>query len=143
MATYVHGKNAKFFMDDASGTPVDFSDVVTDAKISLSTATADTSHFGSNSKTYIIGQNDGTSTVTALFDRDRLATITAAQAALQAGTATSLTVTMAPEGTATGATKISQEMIITSLDIDAAVANVVSASFNLQRTGDTTFDVYA
>jgi hypothetical protein len=142
MATYIHGKGAKFFIDDASGSLTEISDVVTEAKISISTDTADTSHFGSNSKTYIIGQNDATSSVTALFDRARLTMLTAAAAALQAGTITSLTVVLAPEGNGTGAIKISQEMIITGLDISASVGDVVGASFDLQRTGDTTYGTY-
>lgn len=142
MATYVHGKGARFSMDNAAGTLVDYSDVVSDANINISIDTADTSHFGSNAKTYITGQNDATSSVTALFDRARLGTIVAAFNGLLTGTIVSLTVELGPEGTATGATKISQEMIMTSLNIGASVADLVSVSFELQRTGDTTFGTY-
>lgn len=142
MATYVHGKGAKFSMDNASGTLVDYSDIVSDANINISIDTADTSHFGSNAKTYITGQNDATSSVTGLFDRGRLGTIVAAFNGMLAGTIASLTVELAPEGTAVGATKISQEMIMTSLSIGASVADLVSVSFELQRTGDTTFGTY-
>lgn len=142
MATYVHGKGANFQMDNAAGTLVDYSDIVTEATISLSVDTADTSHFGSNSKTYIVGQNDGTSSVTGLFDRARLATITAAFNNLLAGTSASLTVQLGPEGTAAGATKITQEMIITSLEIGASIGEAVSVTLELQRTGDTTFTVF-
>jgi hypothetical protein len=142
MATYIHGKGSNFQMDNAAGTLVDLSAMVSDAKISLKVDTADTSHFGSNSKTYIVGQNDGTSSVTGLFDRTMVGTITAAFNALLTGTPASLTVQLGPEGILTGSTKISQEMIITSLEIGASVGDLVSASFDLQRTGDTTFGVF-
>lgn len=142
MATYIHGKGATFQMDNAGGTLVDYSDVVSDAKLDIKIDTADTSHFGSNSKTYITGQNDGTSSVTGLFDRGRLNTIIAAFNALLSATIQSLTVVLGPEGTATGATKISQEMIITTLSVGASVGNLVSFNFDLQRTGDTTFGAF-
>jgi hypothetical protein len=62
--------------------------------------------------------------------------------ALMAGTVLSLLVVLAPEGITTGSTKISQQMIMTQIDIGAAVGGVVSVSFNLIRTGATTFSVY-
>lgn len=143
MATYVHGKGASFSMDNASGTPVDYSDIVTEANISIQIDTADTSHFGSNAKTYITGQNDATSNVTGLFDRGRLTTIIAAFNALMNGTVQGLTVTLGPEGTGTGAIKIEQEMILTSLEVGASIGDAVSLSFELQRTGATTFGTFS
>lgn len=142
MATYVHGKGANFQMDNAAGTLVDYSDIISEANVSISIDTADTSHFGSNAKTYITGQNDATSSVTGLYDRARLATLTAAFNGLLAGTIYSLTVVLGPEGNATGATRISQEMIITSFEVGASIGDMVSLSMELQRTGDTTFGVY-
>ena len=143
MATYVHGKGAKFQMDvGTTPTLTDISDIVTEANISISIDAADTSHFGSNSKTYITGQNDATSSVTGLFDRARLLSLTQAFNKLLDGTVTSLTVELGPEGSATGSTKITQEMIITSLEIGASVGDVVSVSMELQRTGDTIFGNY-
>jgi hypothetical protein len=67
MATYVHGKGAGFFMDNAAATQVDFSSIVTDAKLSIQLSTAETSHFGSSPKTYIAGQNEATGSVSGLF----------------------------------------------------------------------------
>lgn len=143
MATYVHGKGAKFSMDvGTTPTLTDISDIITEATISINLDMADTSHFGSNSKTYITGQNDATSSVTGLFDRARLLSLTQAMSKLMDGTVTSLTVEMGPEGGATGATKLSQEMVISSLEIGASIGETVSVSFELQRTGDTTFGVY-
>lgn len=139
MATYVHGKGSNFNMDNAAGTPVDFSSIISEANLDISLDTADTSHFGSNSKTYITGQNDATGSVTGLFDRTLLATITTLYAGFCAGTTVSATVQLGPEGTTTGSTKITQEMIMTSLKIGANVGSLVSVSFDLQRTGDTTF----
>lgn len=143
MATYVHGKGAKFSMDNAAGTLTDISDIVTEANISINIDTADTSHFGSSAKEYITGQNDGTSSVTGLFDRTRLAMITSVFTSLAAGTIGSVTVELGPEGGASGATKISQEMILTSLEIGASIGDAVSVSFELQRTGATTFSTFA
>jgi hypothetical protein len=142
MATYVHGKGAGFFMDNAAATQVDFSSIVTDAKLSIQLSTAETSHFGSSPKTYIAGQNEATGSVSGLFDRAQLLVLTTAFNALMAGTVLSLLVTLAPEGIATGSTKISQQMIMTQIDIGAAVGGVVSVSFNLIRTGATTFSAY-
>lgn len=143
MATYIHGKGAKFSMDvGVTPTLTDISDVVAEANLNISIDTADTSHFGSNSKTYITGQNDATSSVTGLFDRARLLSLTQAFGALMAGTLVSLTVEFGPEGGATGATKMSQEMIMTSLEVGASVGDLVSVTIELQRTGDTTFGVY-
>lgn len=142
MATYVHGKGAVFSMDNAAGTLVDYSAVVTEAKVSISLDTADTSHFGSSAKTYIAGQNDASGNVSGLFDRTLVGTLTASFNALMASTSLSLTVELGPEGSATGATKISGEYIMTSLEIGAAVGDAVHVSFNLQRTGATIFGTY-
>lgn len=141
MPTYVHGKGAKLSIDTGTaGTALtDISDIVTEATISINIDAADTSHFGSNSKTYITGQNDATSSITGLFDRARLLSITQVFNSLCSGSVVSISVEMGPEGGATGATKISQEMIITSLEIGASVGDTVSVSLELQRSGDTTF----
>lgn len=145
MATYVHGKGAKFSLDTGTaGTALtDISDIVTEANISIDIDQADTSHFGSNAKTYIVGQNDATSSVTALFDRARLLSLTQVLNSLLNGTVASITVEMGPEGGASGATKISQEMIISSFEVSASTSETVSVSMELQRTGDTTFGTYA
>lgn len=142
MATYVHGKGANFQIGNAAAALIDISPVVTDATISISIDSADTSHFGSNSKTYITGQNDAVSNVTGLFDRATVAMLTALFNAFVSGTVVSTQVVMGPEGTVTGSTKLTQAMIMTSLKIDAPVSGLVAASFDLQRTGDTTFGTF-
>lgn len=142
MATYIHGKGASFQIADAGASLRDISAVVTEATLDISIDTADTSHFGSNSKTYITGQNDAVSNVTGLFDRTTLGYLTGLFTAFTTGTIVSTNVVLGPEGTATGATKLSQLMILTSLKIDAPVSGLVQASFDLQRTGDTTFGAF-
>lgn len=63
MATYIHGKSAALLHG-----AYDISPWITQMAITQTIAPAETSHFGSNSKTYIVGQDDGTATFSGLYD---------------------------------------------------------------------------
>ena len=63
MPTYRHGKDAKVLIGK-----YDLSPYLTEAKVSMSLETAETSTLGTSAKTYIMGQNDGTVSFSGLFD---------------------------------------------------------------------------
>ena len=140
---FVHGKNAYIQLDNSAGTLTNISGISNEVSYSLSLDTAETSVFGTSAKTYIMGQNDATISITGLFDATTASTIEGAIDALIAGTSASLSFVFGPEGSGSGKKKFSGECIVTSYEIGAPVGDVVSLSVELQRTGATTIGTFA
>lgn len=139
---FVHGKNAYIQLDNSAGTLTNISGIANEVSYSLSLETAETSVFGSSSKTYIMGQNDATISIQGLFDATTATTIEGAIDSLINGTNASLSFVFGPEGSGTGKKKFSGECIVTSYEIGAPVGDVVSLSVELQRTGATTIGTF-
>lgn len=139
---FVHGKNAYIQLDNASGSLVDISGISNEISYSQSIETAETSAFGTSAKTYIVGLNDATISLSGMFDTTLATTIEGTIDALIGGTNASATLVFGPAGNATGAKKYSQEVIITSYEIGMPVGDVVSLSVEFQRTGATTIGTF-
>lgn len=146
MAT--HGKNVRVRIQDpmaASGSLIDISAIGKDSTLSRSVDTADASHFGTQAKEYVIGQSDGTFTVSGLFDRLIDLTFHRLIAKAQLGTlpdGETLIIEYAPEGYKSGAVGYRGSYIPTGYDISGSVGDLVQASLNFQRTGDNTRGSY-
>ena len=144
MPTFRHGKGGVFKLDNASGTLVDISTVVEDAKISYSVDTGEVTQFGNNSKAYITGLQDASVSISgkfdATFDAQFQALIAALMADTKSGTAptNSATFEYGPEGSAPGRIKYTGEAIVTKYEVSAAVGDVVSYSLDLQCSGALT-----
>lgn len=139
---FVHGKNAYIQLDDSAGVLQNISGIANEVSYSLSLETAETSVFGTSAKTYIMGQNDATISVSGLFDSTTVGIIEGAMGVLIGGTVASLSFVFGPEGSASTKKKYSGECIITSFEVGASVGDVVSLSLELQRTGATTIGTF-
>jgi hypothetical protein len=135
---FVHGKNAYIQLDNSAGTLVALTSIANEISYSLSLDTAETSVFGASAKTYIMGQNDATISISGLFDATNATVIEGTIDALIAGTLATASLVFGPEGSGVGKKKITCETIVTSYEISAPVGDVVSLSLELQRTGATT-----
>lgn len=135
---FVHGRFANIQIGDASQTLYDLSPVANSAEAPVSIDTAETSHFGTTAKEYIIGLNDATVSISGQFDATIDGKISATVDALCNGTIMNIPVQWAPAGTATGNPKYTFNAIITSYAATAPVGGVVTIKLELQRTGPQT-----
>lgn len=135
---FVHGKSTCFKLDNAAGSLVDYSAYLNDLSFPQTVETGETTTFGKNDKTYIVGLGDSTISASGLFDSAADTTLQALVAALKAGTTATATFEYGPEGSATGKIKYTGEAIVTSYEVSGSVGDVVSASLELQVTGPCT-----
>jgi hypothetical protein len=137
---FVHGKNSTIKVDNAAGTLTDISAVVNSVDMPRSVDTAETSHFGTSAKEYIVGLNDSTVTISGLYDPAVDATLSAAVDAVIAGTLATATVEYAPNGGPVSATKpkFTFEVIWTAYNTTGGVGDPVGFTLEGQRTGATT-----
>lgn len=142
MPTFSHGKATKIQVDNAAGTLVDISNVSNSVELPRPVDTAETSTFGTTAKTYVVGMNDSTVSISGLFDATVDAMISAVMDAQAAGTVASSTVEYGPQGGATGKVKYTLEVIWTSYSVSTGTGDVASFSLEGQRTGDTVRGTY-
>ena len=129
---FVHGKTAVFKLDDSGGTLRDLSAYLNDVGFPRNIDTAETTTFGvsGSSKTYIVGLNDATISVSGLFD----ATADGYLAGVLGQSAT-LSFEYGPAGSTGGNIKYSGECIMTSYEVSASVGDAVQATAQFQVTG--------
>lgn len=132
---FVHGKTAVFKIDDSGGTLRDISAYLNDVGFPRNIDTAETTTFGvsGSSKTYIVGLNDATISISGLFD----ATADGYLAGVLGQSAT-LSFEYGPAGSTGGNVKYSGECIMTSYEVSAAVGDAVQATAQFQVTGSIT-----
>lgn len=137
---FVHGKNSVIKVDNAAGTLTDISSVTNSVEMPRSIDTGETTAMGNSAKTYIAGLNDGTVSISGLYDPAIDSTLSAAVDAIANGTNASGTVEWSPNGTPNSATKpkFTCEVIWTSYSVTAGVGDVETFKLEGQRTGATT-----
>ncbi len=137
---FVHGKNSIIKVDNAAGTLTDISAVANSVEMPRSLDTGETTTFGTSAKTYIAGLNDGTVSISGLYDPAVDATLSAAVDAVAAGTLATATVEWAPAGGPASASKpkFTCEVIWTSYSVSAGVGDVETFKLEGQRSGATT-----
>ena len=104
------------------------------------TQTADTVEstvMGDSSKTYEATQTDYSGSIECYFDD----TDTNGQVAATVGS--TITLNLGPEGTASGAYKLSGSAIITSKVISASLDGLVELTLEVQGTGNLTIETYS
>lgn len=140
MTTYVHGKNSVLRIGDQTQALYDLSPITSSADVPQTMATADTSHYGSQAKTFIVGLTDGTLSIAGMLDATIDGKISAAMAAMAAGTIANIPFEWSPAGNtaASGNPKYTGNFIITNYTVTAPVANVVSIKLDGQITGAVT-----
>ena len=130
-----HGKGSAFKIDNTAGTLTDISSNVNTAELARSIELGETTNFGDNQKSYIVGLQDGTISIGGQWDES-----TGGVDATLAGGAepASRTFEYGPEGDSSGDIKYSGECILTNYTVNNVVGDVVSWSADLQITGAVT-----
>lgn len=135
---FVHGKSAVFQLDNSGGTLTDISSYLDSVSFPESVETAETTTFGVNSKTYIVGLKDSTISLAGKFDATLDSHINGVL-----GQAASLSFEYGPASNGTGAPKYTGECFVTSYDVSSPVGDVVTVSIELQVTGNVTRGAYS
>lgn len=134
---FVHGKSADFRLDNSGGSLTDISSYLDNVSFPQPIETAETTTFGSSSKSYIVGLKDSSISVSGKWD----STVDAHIAAIL-GQAASLSFQYGPAGTTVSNIKYTGECFATSYDVSAPVGDVVTFSLELQVTGAVTRGTY-
>jgi predicted secreted protein len=138
MPTFTHGKATVFKVDNSGGTLTDISNVLTDVTFPQTVETAETSAFGSSSKTYVVGLKDATISVSGMFD-----TTVDAHLGGILGQAASVSFEYGPQGSTSPNAKYTGEAILTSYEKSGSVGDTVMFSAEFQVTGAVTLGTYA
>lgn len=128
---FVHGKGTSVLLN-----AFDLSAYLNSADQTISVETAETTTFGSSSKSYVAGLRDGTVSLSGFFDGAANAVDSVISTAL--GSATSSVLSVADEGLTIGNRALIVQAIDTSYQITGAVGDVVSISAEFQADGTGT-----
>jgi hypothetical protein len=134
---FVHGKKAYFAIQiSTGGTLTAIDEYLNDVSLSRSFETAETTTFGLDDKTYLVGLGDATISLSGFFD----STLDAAIASHLGATTTATTFEFRASEASVGATnpKFTGSAFITSYDISPAIGDTVPVSIELQVTGPVT-----
>lgn len=127
MPTFRHGKKTAVFLNSTNMSPY-----LNDATVTRDIETADTTTFGSTSRSYIVGLDDGGLSLTGMFDGSAGASDEVLEGRiLQEDNV----LTVMPEGTAVGSRAILAQGDMTAYEISAPVSDVVSVSSTFQADG--------
>ena len=136
MPTFVHGKSVDFALDDTGGTSRNISDTLNSVDFPEVTETADTTAFGSSSRSFIVGLESATISISGLWD----ATV---DGYIKGGTEpASRSFIYGPAGSTGGNVKYTGEAILTNYSVSSPVGDVVTYSCDLQVTGAVTRGTY-
>ena len=136
MPTFVHGKSVDFALDDTGGTSRNISDTLNSVDFPEVTETADTTAFGSSSRSFIVGLESATFSISGLWD----ATV---DGYMKGGTEpASRSFIYGPAGSTSGNVKYTGAASMTNYSISSPVGDVVTYSADLQVTGAVTRGTY-
>ena len=136
MPTFVHGKSVDFALDDTSGSSRNISDTLNSVDFPEVTETADTTAFGSSSRSFIVGLESATISISGLWD-------STVDGYMKGGTEpASRSFIYGPAGSTGGNVKYTGEAILTNYSISSPVGDVVTYSADLQVTGAVTRGTY-
>lgn len=141
----IHGKKTFVAFDDATGTLVPLTTYLKEASADRSIDTAESTTFDSpkGAKTYVMGLNDETVSISGNFDIALHTHMVALMDALDSGALETVTVVVGPAGNGTGKPRTQRECIPTSYNWSAPVGDIVTASIEFQRTGPNDDGVFA
>jgi hypothetical protein len=125
MPTFRHGKNVRIFVDE-----YDFSTYFNDMSVATTVDTAETSAFGTDAKSYIVGHTDGTISLGGMFEGT--ASTGTDQHFDQALLGNEQLVVIAPEGHALGNRAVAMKSEQTSYEVSSPIGDVVQASVEFQ-----------
>lgn len=127
MPAFVHGKNARIYCGS-----LNFSPYFHSASPSAQMDVSETSTFGTDDKTYVVGLGDASLSGDGYFDNDTPGAGSVLNAAL--GSSTKQTFSVYPAGDSIGSTGGGFSADATSFEITADLGDVVSMSFEAQSS---------
>lgn len=136
--TVPHGKNTHFELDNSTGTLTDLSVYIDSIDFPQEVDEVETTTFGSNSKTYIVGLESSQINLGGPFDPTLDAHMTAVIDTHQTSTRS---FEYGPQGDGTGR-KYTGECYITSYHPDSKVGDAARWTATLRVTGDVTRGTY-
>jgi hypothetical protein len=122
---FKHGKNTKVLSNQ-----YDISAYLNESSTNESVETGETTTYGNDAKTYLVGLRDSTISMSGFFDGATDAVDEIMSAAI--GNSTDSVITFAPEGLSLGSRVTTLNAIETSYELSSPVADVVSISFEGQ-----------
>jgi hypothetical protein len=125
---FFHGKKTAVFVG-----PAELTRYFNEASVSRDIETAETTAFGDDDKTYIIGLKDGTLSTSGMFDGD--AGAVDEQIATTLGADAADVVTVGPEGPFAFKVSYSCAARKTSYEVSSPVGDVVAANLSIQADG--------
>ena len=137
MPTFQHGKSTVLKVDDSGATARDISDSVSSVTWPREVDATETTSFGSNQRTYIVGLANSTVSVEGYFD----ATVDGYLAGIVGGAAG--TIEYGPQGSTSSNIKYTGEAILTSYELSSGVGDAVTFSAEFQITGAVTRGTYS
>jgi hypothetical protein len=135
---FVHGRKTVFKLDDGGGSLRDLSAYVNSSSLQRLQDLLDTTCFGATAKTYITGFPDAKIPFGGFWDATPDGYLAGAVDALAAGTISSLSFELYPEGTATGKVKYSGECLLINYEISEGAQQANAWTGELQVTGAVT-----
>lgn len=132
---FLHGKDGYFALGTYSvpATASDISQYIEEVGFPQKVETGETTTFGNNSKTFVVGLRDGTISLKGKWDSTHDA---AFEAVL--GFATALAFNYGPGGNTSGYVSYTGNAFVTEYQPSTPVGDVVSWTATLQITGDVT-----
>jgi hypothetical protein len=132
MPTFRHGKNTSFKITDSGTTLRDISDTLNSVSFPRDAEVVETTSFGSNDRTYIVGFKNGTFSVEGTYD----ATVDGYLAGILG--ADEKAFEYGPEGTAAGRIRYTGNAILTSLEVNGTIGDAVGYTAGFQISGAVT-----
>ena len=137
MPTFKHGKNAQFELAGSN-----LSTTLNEISLPREIETAETTAFGDQDKTYIVGLSDATVSLSGMFDATTNTAINTIISNLKSGSIASASFTYGPSGSVATSPKFTGEALVTSYEISSPVGDVITYSLELQCTGAVTGTTY-
>jgi len=137
MPTFKHGKNAQFELEGTN-----LSTTLNEISLPREIETAETTAFGTQDKTYIVGLSDATVSLSGMFDATTNTAISTVISNLKSGSIASASFTYGPSGSVASSPKFTGEALVTSYEISSPVGDVITYSLELQCTGAVTGTTY-
>lgn len=137
-SAFIHSKLSKFSVDTSGGVLTDISDSIDEVTFPEDLELVETTTLGLTSKTYLVGYADGKVKISGNWNRTLHGHLSALKTAFRDGTLASASVQYGPEGTDSGDTKITCEVVMTSYEKSTKVKDQVKFSAEFQITGAVT-----
>ena len=138
------GKGSAFYIDDSGGSSNNISAFVTNVDMTFDVNVPETTVFGVNDRTYIVGLRGSTFSISGHFDETASTGPDAIlHGIINLNTGVTQTFQYGPEGDTTGDVRYTGECFITSYAVTAPVDGVVDFSADFTVTGAVTRDLNA